>query len=136
MPLWVNISTIQVFLVSFVTGAAMKFAKNMKGSPFTPSDSPETSQSEEDISPASGPEFLADLLQHQRSPTDMGLNYESGFDTPRRAAPQREPQCASCHSKTATLQRCSGCKRVFYCSTTCQKKHWKEHRPECQKYRL
>ena len=136
MPLWVNISTIQVFLVSFVTGAAMRFAKNMKGFPFIPSDSSETSQSEEDISPGSGPEFLADLLQHRRDPTDTGLNYESGFDPPRWAAPQREPQCASCHSKTVALHRCSGCKRVFYCSKTCQKNHWKEHRPECQKYRL
>ena len=113
-----------IFLVGFVTGA------------FIQSVSPGTSQSEEDISPGSGPEFLADLLQHRRGPFDTGLDHESFFDPPRWAAPLREPECVLCHSKTAPLQRCSGCKRVFYCSKTCQKKHWKEHRPECQKFRL
>lgn len=113
-----------VFLVFFVTEA------------FTPSVLPETSQSEEDIPLGSDPEFLAGLLQHRTDPSDTRLEPESFFDPSRLAAPLREPECALCHSKTAALQRCSACKRVSYCSKTCQKTHWKEHRPECQKYRL
>ena len=30
------------------------------------------------------------------------------------------------------MRRCSGCDFVRYCSTTCQKKHWRsQHRHEC-----
>lgn len=95
--------------------------------------SPESSQSEEDFSSGSFVEFLRDLLQHQMGPSDTGLDHESFFDPPRWAAPLREPECAFCHSNTESLKRCSGCKRVFYCSTTRQRNHWKEHKPECQK---
>ena len=117
--------TFKAFPACFVTGA------------FIPSVSPETSQSEEDISLGSFAEFLTDLLQHRRDPPDTGLDHESFFGPPRWAAPLREPECAFCHSrKTVALQRCSGCKRVFYCNKACQKNHWKEHRPECQKCRL
>ena len=116
----------------FVTGAAGRFATKMKNFPFNPFFSPETSQSEEDISPESFVEFLTEFFQHQRDRSDAGLDQGSFFDPPRWAAPLREPECASCHSKTENLKRCSGCKRVFYCSKTCQKNHWKEHKPDCQ----
>ena len=128
-----KIYTVQIFRISFVTGAAGRFVRKMKGFPFNPFFSPETSQPEEDFSPGSFFEFMADLLQHQRDPSDTELDYETRFDPPRWAAPLREPECAFCHSKTGTLKRCSGCKRVFYCSKKCQKSHWKEHKPECQK---
>ena len=124
--------TIDIFLISFVTGAAGKFAKNMKDFPFNPFSSPESSQSEEDFSPGSFVEFLTDLLKHHGDPSDTGLDHESFFDPRRWEPPLREPECAFCHSKTENLKRCSGCKRVFYCSKTCQKNHWKEHKPECQ----
>ena len=31
-----------------------------------------------------------------------------------------------------TLQRCSGCKRVYYCSTECQNNHWVYHIFDCK----
>ncbi|XP_073002168.1 ubiquitin carboxyl-terminal hydrolase 18-like [Typha latifolia] len=43
--------------------------------------------------------------------------------------------CASCgHSGT---KKCSGCKRVRYCSRACQSKHWEaDHRLKCKQMRL
>ena len=39
--------------------------------------------------------------------------------------------CAVCGSDAST--RCSGCFSVAYCKTDCQKSHWAEHKPNCQK---
>lgn len=38
-------------------------------------------------------------------------------------------KCAEC--RLFAQLRCSGCKRVQYCSRSCQKRHWKTHKPEC-----
>ena len=43
--------------------------------------------------------------------------------------------CAQCHQHALgrPLKRCSRCKQVAYCSTTCQKQHWKAaHKAVCQ----
>ena len=42
--------------------------------------------------------------------------------------------CASCgkHAGKNTLPRCTSCKRSAYCSTACQKAHWKVHKKECK----
>ena len=43
--------------------------------------------------------------------------------------------CAKCGRGEActgsTHRKCSRCKRVYYCSTACQKSHWKEHKKVC-----
>ena len=43
-------------------------------------------------------------------------------------------QCACCEQKGADvkLQACSGCTTTYYCSTTCQKQDWKQHKQTCQ----
>jgi len=33
-----------------------------------------------------------------------------------------------------SMQRCSRCQKVYYCSRACQKQQWKEHREFCNKY--
>ena len=38
--------------------------------------------------------------------------------------------CAAC-GKTGAQSRCSACRKVAYCSRSCQKSHWKSHKPEC-----
>ena len=39
-------------------------------------------------------------------------------------------QCVQCKNKDVT-HKCGGCQDVGYCSTTCQQKHWDEHKVEC-----
>lgn len=40
-------------------------------------------------------------------------------------------KCGACLELGAT-SRCSGCRRVLYCSGECQKKHWRHHKQECK----
>ena len=39
-------------------------------------------------------------------------------------------ECANCN-KTKKLKKCARCTIVYYCSTECQKSHWKTHKPNC-----
>ena len=40
-------------------------------------------------------------------------------------------KCASCADSTQSLRQCARCKTVSYCSTACQRAHWKTHKPSC-----
>ena len=40
--------------------------------------------------------------------------------------------CQTCN-QYKPLQRCSRCKAVSYCSTSCQRKDWKQHKTKCGK---
>ena len=40
------------------------------------------------------------------------------------------PDCYNCEKEGETKQ-CASCQRAFYCSKTCQKKHWKKHKQNC-----
>ncbi len=44
--------------------------------------------------------------------------------------------CKFCNKKNV-VNRCSGCKSVYYCNTNCQKKDWKlSHKKNCKKLKL
>lgn len=49
-----------------------------------------------------------------------------------KLAAQYRIECASgiCRTSGLTL-RCSRCMKTLYCSTKCQKRHWKQHKAEC-----
>ena len=38
--------------------------------------------------------------------------------------------CYSCGERRET-KRCAACHHAHYCSKTCQKRHWKKHKPNC-----
>eukprot|EP01090_Pellita_catalonica_P006524 TRINITY_DN16766_c0_g1_i1.p1 TRINITY_DN16766_c0_g1~~TRINITY_DN16766_c0_g1_i1.p1 ORF type:complete len:249 (+),score=36.14 TRINITY_DN16766_c0_g1_i1:115-861(+) len=42
-------------------------------------------------------------------------------------------RCARCYLKAEKLKRCGRCKTVKYCSVACQRKDWKQHKPDCTK---
>jgi hypothetical protein len=54
--------------------------------------------------------------------------------------PRDSTQCHSCGKTSGTiagsLKNCSACKKAWYCSTDCQKQHWKRHKPTCLANRL
>ena len=78
------------------------------------------------ISPLFAVSYLERVL-----PTDPNR-----FETLERPAPSRagSQRCSKCQKEAseAELRRCSRCKAAFYCSETCQKKHWKTHKPSCK----
>ena len=74
----------------------------------------------------------------QTAPDDPGSKSSKGICVFKMAG------CAACGACACTdycsaldrirsqqLRACGGCKRVFYCSESCQKKHWKQHKFEC-----
>ena len=72
------------------------------------------------------------LLLKTYSESDLELaekNLESS--TKKKTTPPEIGKCAHC-KKDAT-KKCSQCKSVFYCDTTCQKKHWTKHKHACKK---
>ena len=77
-------------------------------------------------------EFLAGLLRQQMASFFTEQNRTSASGPPQWAPPLEEPECTFCHSKTADLKRCLGCKKVFYCGKECQAQDWKNHKSDCQ----
>ncbi|BBN09598.1 [histone H3]-lysine4/36 N-trimethyltransferase SMYD [Marchantia polymorpha subsp. ruderalis] len=47
-------------------------------------------------------------------------------------AESKSLRCDACFRCSENLQRCSACKSVSYCCTSCQRKEWKLHKSECQ----
>jgi len=65
---------------------------------------------------------------------------ETMLPPPRPGAEGGKGQCANCKApKTPSgqsLMRCGNCQGVAYCSTKCQKEHWKKHKRLCDDKKL
>ena len=52
--------------------------------------------------------------------------------SPRRLPKQGVlPRCAACYASREGLKKCTGCRKVWYCDTECQKVDRKRHRVDC-----
>ncbi|KAI9463433.1 ankyrin repeat-containing domain protein [Boletus coccyginus] len=49
-------------------------------------------------------------------------------------APWEEKRCDNCKTKGSGLMLCARCHVVRYCSTECQRAHWKAHKPNCNPF--
>ena len=53
------------------------------------------------------------------------------FDPHELREPFAPPCCAACQKTNCKLSACSKCHAVRYCSTACQRAHWRAHKPAC-----
>jgi ankyrin repeat protein len=53
------------------------------------------------------------------------------FDPGAVQEPLTPSCCASCQTTDCKLSACSKCHAVRYCSTACQRAHWRAHKPAC-----
>jgi len=49
---------------------------------------------------------------------------------PADASTKAKGSCGQCNKPDQTMT-CARCKQAFYCNATCQKAHWKTHKPNC-----
>lgn len=71
--------------------------------------------------------------------TGMGNSTDSLIMKELRNKLHTPDQCAACSSRDGygiALLQCAKCKGRRYCSTECQKKHWKIHKKVCQSEKL
>ncbi|KAL6603727.1 hypothetical protein ACP70R_044088 [Stipagrostis hirtigluma subsp. patula] len=75
-----------------------------------------------------------DHHHHHHSSAAYPMSSSQGNQQEGPAAGEAGP-CAACGG--ATSKKCSGCKRVRYCSQECQKKHWQtDHKFKCKQIKL
>lgn len=67
--------------------------------------------------------YFFDLAYQESSKINHKRKYDAASSANR---------CSLC-SKSDCSKRCSVCKTVYYCSSECQKKHWKIHKHNCIK---
>jgi hypothetical protein len=49
-----------------------------------------------------------------------------------RVPAEKRRRCEQCDKTTsAKLQKCSACRKVYYCNRDCQVAHWLQHKPVC-----
>jgi MYND finger/Ankyrin repeats (3 copies)/Ankyrin repeats (many copies) len=53
------------------------------------------------------------------------------FDPGAMQEPFTPPCCANCQKSGIKLRACSKCHAAQYCSTACQRAHWRAHKPAC-----
>ncbi|KAG2355534.1 ankyrin repeat-containing domain protein [Suillus spraguei] len=87
---------------------------------------------------------ILDLLMEHNADLDIK---DGNGDSPLTAAVRRwerkrsgekalweEKECEYCKKKGRGLKQCARCHTVRYCSSDCQRMHWKTHKPLCQPF--
>ncbi len=89
------------------------------------------------IGPLFTTSFLQDSMVGMQGATLDGAkrmdDRTSSSDTNAFSEPTNLDKCANCGgSGQPTLQMCSACNKIKYCSKSCQKSHWKIHKTGCK----
>ena len=74
------------------------------------------------------------VVETERSNAGDGVGVSDPKSTTkmRKTARDKFRRCENCKEEIADrIQLCSGCKKVAYCNSHCQKSHWKTHRRTC-----
>ena len=75
---------------------------------------------------------LKEIEKKYISPTNQG-KWKCSVFVPSYITDEESTKCVVCGKRA--VARCSRCKTVGYCSTDCQRKHWKAgHSIQCKKY--
>jgi len=69
--------------------------------------------------------------------TQMMARLQMSSSRPTRSPLRVEPWlCDGCGAREemcGDFQRCGACKNAYYCTKTCQREHWRLHKPDCRK---
>ena len=78
-------------------------------------------------------EFMARQLEKK---DNEAKEYQKHFHNAMGNTDKIRACCGCCNQVEGDVifKRCNGCKRVFYCSKECQRKHWKSHKVRCKKW--
>ena len=69
---------------------------------------------------------LRALLTKQQRRTDPKTEYVPLYNR------TNDPKiCVACQKEWRHMQKCGGCKTVYYCTRRCQRTDWKHHKDEC-----
>ena len=80
------------------------------------------------------------LLELEAHKSEFDHCKHGGFSNPEQVLEfekmknimQNYHNCGNC-KKENCKSKCAGCELIYYCSTECQRLHWKEHKKECRK---
>lgn len=105
--------------------------------PSKPDDIAEFFKNNKDIDPTGQESLGAEAIfllmwkirKLQREAT-LDAERAASLGAEKRGDAKKDKSCAYCQTEGCTML-CGGCKRVYYCSTSCAKRNWKIHKPVC-----
>lgn len=80
-----------------------------------------------------GADRYRDLMHTCKGFTDIMDQVDTMHKVNKRINRKYNTHCAFC-DKRFPKYKCTGCNKVYYCTSQCQKSHWKNHKQECKEH--